>query len=117
MRRSADGGSSGRIRPSDRRQFSLSRAHPARLLPARRPLGWAVALLLSGVCWWLLLFGGRQLGGTGAVLGLLALGGWGLGVLPVHGDRRGGPARGSAAQPQAARGGVEPGLLQDGAES
>lgn len=101
MGRSAEVGSSGRISPSSR----------------RRSLSWAGALVLVGVCCWLLLAGGYGFGGPGATLGLLTLGGWGLGLLPVHSDRRRtGPESRSVAQPQTARGGVEPGGLQDGTE-
>ncbi|WP_344444915.1 hypothetical protein [Kitasatospora nipponensis] len=50
----------------------------------------------------------------GTVLALLTLGGWTLGVLPVHSNRwLTGPERRLAAQPQPARGGVEtPGLQE-----
>ncbi|PYC76963.1 hypothetical protein C7C46_20800 [Streptomyces tateyamensis] len=74
---------------------------------------------------WFLLTPGPPSGGSGALLALLTLGGWSLGVLPVHCDQQqAGPARRrrpatapvSAAQPQPAGRGVEAGPLQDRAE-
>ncbi|GJF31845.1 hypothetical protein KNE206_45450 [Kitasatospora sp. NE20-6] len=67
----------------------------ARLVRAagRDHLRWAgpAALLCAGTGWWLL---GPATGGDGTVLGILAAGGWGLGLLPVHSDSRPtGPAR------------------------
>ena len=54
-------------------------------------------LLCAATGWWLL---GPGTGGDGAVLGILAAGGWGLGLLPVHTDRRlTGPARRSRPAP------------------
>ncbi|MFI9274808.1 hypothetical protein ACIGXM_29460 [Kitasatospora sp. NPDC052896] len=112
MRRSVDGGPSGRIGPGGR----------GRPFAARTPRQWVVTTLLSGLCWWLVLGGGLPAGGTATVLGLLTLAGWGLGVLPIHSDHRlSGPQRrapqvGLAPHPQSASGGVETGLLQDGAQ-
>ena len=117
MRRSAEDGSSGRIRPSDRHHSAIWRGLIWCRAISRSPLRWAAAVVFSGLCWWLLLSGSPQPGSSGAALGLLTLGGWGLGVLPVHSDHhRRGPEHRSATQPQTARGGVEPGGLQDGAQ-
>ncbi|MFC9331596.1 hypothetical protein [Kitasatospora sp. NPDC057015] len=67
-----------------------------RVLP--RPLRWAPGALLGALVWWLLLT--RGLGGDSAVLGLLAAGGWGLGLLPIHADPRStGPLRRSGESP------------------
>ncbi|WP_170290439.1 hypothetical protein [Kitasatospora atroaurantiaca] len=44
-----------------------------------------LAGLLCALCWWLLL--GSSLRTGGAALGLLAAGGWGLGLVPVHSNR------------------------------
>lgn len=49
-----------------------------------RPVRWVSAVLLGGICWWLLL--SRGFGADGAVLGVLGAGGWGLGLVPVHAD-------------------------------
>lgn len=86
-------------------------------LTRRGPLRWAAAVPAGVLCWWLLLTGGPPPGVGGAALGVLALGSWSLGVLPVHSDRT--PVttrRPLLAQAQPARGGVEPGGLQDGAQ-
>ncbi|MEV6207701.1 hypothetical protein [Kitasatospora sp. NPDC051914] len=56
-------------------------------------LGWVgpAVLLCAAAGWWLF---GPGRGGGGTALGILAAGGWGLGLLPVHADRRlTGPAR------------------------
>ncbi len=112
MRGSADSGTPGRIGPGVSGQLSTLRGRLA-----RGPLRWALTVPLGILCWWLVLTGSPPSGGTGAVLGLLTLGGWGLGVLPVHCDRRlTGPRRRLGAQSQAARGRVEAGPLQDGAQ-
>ncbi|MFE4605964.1 hypothetical protein ACFRKE_34425 [Kitasatospora indigofera] len=55
-----------------------------RVLP--RPVRWVLAVLLGAVCCRLLLTGGP--GADGVVLGALAAGGWGLGLLPIHADPR-----------------------------
>ncbi|MDH6136114.1 hypothetical protein P3T37_005533 [Kitasatospora sp. MAA4] len=118
MRGSADSGTSGRIGPG----VSSRSLRPAQVSVLRGRvsgglLRWALAVPLGVLCWWLLLTGGPPPGPFGAVLGLLTLGGWGLGVLPVHCDRRlTGPRRRLTAQPQTAGGGVETGPLQDGAQ-
>ncbi|MER7752967.1 hypothetical protein [Kitasatospora sp. NPDC097643] len=49
--------------------------------PARRVL----VVLSAGLLWWLVVIRGQL--ADGAVLGLLAAGGWGLGLIPVHADR------------------------------
>lgn len=111
MHRSTEGRSAARIGRAGRRGPSPSHG-------LRR---WAPAVLfgtvaLGALCWFLLPTAARP-GGSGTLLALLTLGGWGLGLLPVHSDRRNqGPARGLAAQPQPARGGVEAAGLQSGAE-
>ncbi|MCX4746521.1 hypothetical protein OG455_13465 [Kitasatospora sp. NBC_01287] len=74
------------------------------------------AVAIGVLCCWLLPAGARP-GGSDALLALLTLGGWGLGVLPLHTDRQPvRPRRRLTAQAQAARGGVEAPLLQDEAE-
>lgn len=111
MHRSTEDRSPARIGQTGRRK-------PSAVHGLRR---WAPAVLfgtvvLGTLCWFLLPQTARP-GGPGALLALLTLGGWGLGLLPVHSDRRNqGPARRLAAQPQPARGGVEPAGLQRGAE-
>lgn len=48
--------------------------------------------------WWLVAL--RVPSADGAALGLLAAGGWGLGLIPVHADRRNtGPARRTGGEP------------------
>ncbi|MFE0459747.1 hypothetical protein ACFW1A_10860 [Kitasatospora sp. NPDC058965] len=113
MHRSSEGGPSGRIGSGGRR---LPIPYGLRLLASAVPLS---------VLLWFLLTPGPPSGGPGALFALLTLGGWSLGVLPVHCDQRSsGPVRRrpaavdpaaveSAAQPQPARGGVETGALQD----
>ncbi|WP_329498418.1 hypothetical protein [Kitasatospora herbaricolor] len=67
-----------------------------RVLP--RPVRWVLAALLGAFCCWLLLTGGP--GADGVVLGALAAGGWGLGLLPIHADPRlTGPPRRSGESP------------------
>ncbi len=109
MHRSNAGGPAGRIGPSGRRRLPIP--YGLRLVASAVPLS---------VVLWLLLTPGSGPGGSGALFALLTLGGWGIGVLPVHCDQRQtGPARRglrSAAQPQPAGSGVEPGGLQDGAQ-
>ncbi|GAA2147882.1 hypothetical protein GCM10009760_39260 [Kitasatospora kazusensis] len=46
---------------------------------------WCLAALLGVLAWWLLLDSGLRT--DGAALGLLAAGGWGLGLVPVHSNR------------------------------
>ncbi|MFE5586727.1 hypothetical protein [Kitasatospora sp. NPDC056531] len=65
-------------------------------LRARRlvpwPARWVPVALTAGLAWWLLAVRGQL--ADGAVLGLLAAGGWGLGLIPVHADRNAtGPVR------------------------
>ncbi|MFF2354217.1 hypothetical protein ACFVVL_31165 [Kitasatospora sp. NPDC058115] len=63
----------------------------------RRALGFLV-LLACGLGWWLTAGPGSLPGG--AVLGLLAAGGWGLGLIPVHADWRStGPVRRRTGEP------------------
>ncbi|MEV8326183.1 hypothetical protein [Kitasatospora sp. NPDC056731] len=77
MRRSATACTEARIR--------LRRLIP---WPARRVL----VILTAGLLWWLPAVRGQL--ADGAVLGLLAAGGWGLGLIPVHADRNAtGPQR------------------------
>ncbi|QDY81291.1 hypothetical protein FQU76_25680 [Streptomyces qinzhouensis] len=59
-----------------------------------------MAGLLGGVLWWwavlrLALVPER----TGLLEGVLAAGGWGLGLLPVHATAYAGPRRGASAMP------------------
>ncbi|GAA3358659.1 hypothetical protein GCM10017744_034160 [Streptomyces antimycoticus] len=78
-----------------------------------RPVRWVLALALGGVWWWSVLRLAIQPGEAGPVEGALAVGGWGLSLLPVHcgpSPRRGG-ARGGG--PPGARRGGPP--RQDGA--
>ncbi|OPF79771.1 hypothetical protein VT50_0215310 [Streptomyces antioxidans] len=65
-----------------------------------RPVRWVLALALGGVWWWSVLRLAVQPGEAGPVEGALAVGGWGLSLLPVHcgpsssrggARRRGGP--------------------------
>ncbi|MFF7457425.1 hypothetical protein [Kitasatospora sp. NPDC008115] len=57
-----------------------------------------LVVLAGGLGWWLTIGPGRLPGG--AVLGLLAAGGWGLGLIPVHADWRStGPSRRRAGEP------------------
>ncbi|MFG2843218.1 hypothetical protein ACGF12_08590 [Kitasatospora sp. NPDC048296] len=65
-------------------------------LRARRlvpwPARWAPVALTAGLGWWLVAVRGQL--ADDAVLGLLAAGGWGLGLIPVHADRNAtGPVR------------------------
>ncbi|RKT10814.1 hypothetical protein BX285_4739 [Streptomyces sp. 1114.5] len=76
-----------RMRPSAR-----IRARARLLLRARRPVRPVLAAVAAGFAWWLLIVRGQL--ADGAALGLLAAGGWGLGLIPVHADRNAtGPAR------------------------
>ncbi|MFF4159150.1 hypothetical protein [Streptomyces sp. NPDC001678] len=52
--------------------------------PPLGPLGWAVGSLLTGVWCWAVLRLLLQPGRAGFVEGLVAAGGWGLSLLPVH---------------------------------
>ncbi|MEV7927679.1 hypothetical protein [Kitasatospora sp. NPDC088779] len=77
MRRAATACTEARIR--------LRRLMP---WPARRVL----VILTAGLVWWLPAVRGQL--ADGAALGLLAAGGWGLGLIPVHADRNAtGPER------------------------
>ncbi|MFD7906602.1 MULTISPECIES: hypothetical protein [unclassified Kitasatospora] len=79
MRRDATAHAVARIRPLLRR-----------LVPW--PARWVLVVLSAGLVWWLLVVRGQL--ADGAVLGLLAAGGWGLGLIPVHADRSAtGPVR------------------------
>jgi len=60
---------------------------PSLRLPRRSPAVWALAAVLSALCWWALLAGSAHLGGPQLMLGALA-GGWGISLLPVHCNRR-----------------------------
>ncbi|WP_244178846.1 hypothetical protein [Streptomyces rubellomurinus] len=68
-------------------------------LRARRSVPWTagrvlvvLVVLSAGLGWWLSAVRSGLV--DGAVLGLLAAGGWGLGLIPVHADRNAtGPAR------------------------
>ncbi|MGW2374804.1 MULTISPECIES: hypothetical protein [Kitasatospora] len=56
------------------------------------PTRWVLVVLAAGLAWWLMAVRGQLT--DGAVLGLLAAGGWGLGLIPVHADRNAtGPLR------------------------
>ncbi|MGW3077007.1 hypothetical protein [Kitasatospora sp. NPDC001132] len=67
-------------------------------LRGRRPVRWALAVSVAGLAWWLLVVRGQLT--DGAVLGLLAAGGWGLGLIPVHADWNAtGPSRRPCAEP------------------
>ncbi|MEU1288717.1 hypothetical protein [Kitasatospora sp. NPDC005856] len=85
---------------TDARNRPLARIRArARLFPrVRRPVRWLLALPAAGLLWWLLVVRGQLT--DGAVLGLLAAGGWGLGLIPVHADRNAtGPARRPRTEP------------------
>ncbi|MGV9267207.1 hypothetical protein ACWDRR_21380 [Kitasatospora sp. NPDC003701] len=56
----------------------------ARIQPAARSLRRLLPVPAAGLAGWLMLRGQPA---DGAVLGLLAAGGWGLGMIPVHADR------------------------------
>ncbi|MFD8317240.1 hypothetical protein [Kitasatospora purpeofusca] len=57
-----------------------------------------LTVLAVGSGWWLSAGAGRL--PEGAMLGLLAAGGWGLGLIPVHADRWStGPSRRRTAEP------------------
>lgn len=79
------------------RPVARIRARARLLLRPRRPLRWALAAVAAGLAWWLLVVRGQP--ADGAALGLLAAGGWGLGLIPVHADRNAtGPARDRGAE-------------------
>ncbi|GAA2794549.1 hypothetical protein GCM10010505_22320 [Kitasatospora aburaviensis] len=68
--------------------------------PVLRPLGLVLSLLAAGSGLWLFVIQGRPT--DGAALGLLAAGGWGLGLIPVHADWRStGPVRRRTGEPAA----------------
>ncbi|MBD0690671.1 hypothetical protein BG452_31890 [Streptomyces sp. CBMA123] len=53
---------------------------------------WVLPVLVAGLACWLVAVRGQL--ADGALLGLLAAGGWGLGLIPVHADRNAtGPVR------------------------
>ncbi|MEV7025263.1 hypothetical protein [Kitasatospora sp. NPDC093558] len=82
MRRDATAHAVARIRPWLRRLVPWS-------------AGRVLVVLSAGALWWLLVVRGQL--ADGAVLGLLAAGGWGLGLIPVHADRSAtGPVRRTA---------------------
>ncbi|MFJ9951935.1 hypothetical protein [Kitasatospora sp. NPDC091207] len=62
--------------------FTEARIRSARLVP--RPVRRLLPLLAGGLAGWLVLRGQPA---DGVALGLLAAGGWGLGLIPVHADR------------------------------
>ncbi|MGA5821460.1 hypothetical protein ACPC54_26745 [Kitasatospora sp. NPDC094028] len=76
------------VRTVARIRLRMRRSVPRTVRPAL-----VVLLVVSaGLGWWLVAVRGRLV--DGAVLGLLAAGGWGLGLIPVHADRNAtGPAR------------------------
>ncbi|MFE4971949.1 hypothetical protein ACFRAR_07500 [Kitasatospora sp. NPDC056651] len=68
------------------------RARARLFLRVRHPVRWALAASAAGLAWWLLVVRGQL--ADGAALGLLAAGGWGLGLIPVHADWKAtGPVR------------------------
>ncbi|MCP9205561.1 hypothetical protein NMK44_00515 [Streptomyces sp. NEAU-Y11] len=50
----------------------------------RRAVRWMLALALGGLWWWAVLRLTLSPGAAGPVEGALAVGGWGLSLLPVH---------------------------------
>ncbi|MFD9691208.1 hypothetical protein ACFXPX_33345 [Kitasatospora sp. NPDC059146] len=72
---------------------AVARIRLRRLMPW--PARWVLVALAGGLAWWLVAVRGQL--ADGAVLGLLAAGGWGLGLIPVHADRN---ATGPARRPQ-----------------
>lgn len=87
MRRDATAHAGARIRPLLRR-----------LVPW--PVRWVRMTLSAGLLWGLLVIQGQT--ADGAVLGLLAAGGWGLGLIPVHADRSAtGPVRRTVGRAEA----------------
>lgn len=79
------------------RPVARIRARARLLLRARRPVRWVLAAVAAGLAWWLLVVRGQL--ADGAALGLLAAGGWGLGLIPVHADRNAtGPVRRPGAE-------------------
>lgn len=79
-------------RDAKMRPAARIRARARLLLRKRRPVRWVLAAVAAGLAWWLLVVRGQAV--DGAALGLLAAGGWGLGLIPVHADRNAtGPAR------------------------
>ncbi|MFH8384866.1 hypothetical protein ACH4E7_28660 [Kitasatospora sp. NPDC018058] len=72
------------------RAVARIRLRARRLVPW--PTRWVLVALVTGLAWWVLVVRGQL--ADGAVLGLLAAGGWGLGLIPVHADRNAtGPVR------------------------
>ncbi|MGW2252796.1 hypothetical protein ACWCXH_21720 [Kitasatospora sp. NPDC001660] len=77
-------------RDATARTVARIRLRLRRLVPW--PARWVLVVLSAGLVWWLLVVRGQL--SDGAALGLLAAGGWGLGLIPVHVDRGAtGPAR------------------------
>lgn len=73
---------------------------------ARRPVRWAIALLAGALWWWATLRLAMAPDRAGPVEGLVAAGGWGLSLIPLHSVTRSGSsgssvggARGSARVP------------------
>ena len=67
-----------------------------RIGPRRR---WVLGAVLGLLCWWLLLGSGLGTGGAA----LLAAGGWGLGLVPVHSSRVPVVRQGRTGEPLPAR--------------
>ncbi|MEU3569281.1 hypothetical protein AB0E96_12790 [Kitasatospora sp. NPDC036755] len=80
------------------RPMARIRARARLFLRVRRPARWVLVVSVTGLAWWLLAVRGQLT--HGAVLGLLAAGGWGLGLIPVHADWNAtGPARRPRTEP------------------
>ncbi|MFI6157489.1 hypothetical protein ACIBCA_32945 [Kitasatospora sp. NPDC051170] len=78
------------------RTVARIRLRVRRLLPWRAR--WVLVVLAAGLAWWLVAVRGQLV--DGAALGLLAAGGWGLGLIPVHADRTAtGPVRRRRGEP------------------
>lgn len=76
--------------------YAEARIRLGRLVP--RPFRVGLLLAAGGLAWWLPAVRGQLT--DGAVLGLLAAGGWGLGLIPVHADRWStGPVRRRTGEP------------------
>ncbi|MET8542729.1 hypothetical protein ABZW03_19045 [Kitasatospora sp. NPDC004799] len=81
-----------------KRPTARIRARALLFLRVPRPLRWVLAASAAGLAWWFLVVRGQLT--DGAVLGLLAAGGWGLGLIPVHADWSAtGPDRRPRAEP------------------
>jgi hypothetical protein len=62
--------------------------HALRGMWTRRPVRWAAASLVGAVWWWAVVRLVAQPGQAGPVEGLVAAGGWGLGLIPLHATTR-----------------------------